>query len=162
MFKTIKRSGKKYRVWEERNCKIDFQTKQIKLMEEINMVKKVVEKTLDLPEGEYTGKIVENKIAVNQGYEYHETHIEVEAEGNPMVRIGMPFQITTKTKLGMCLEKFGAKLETGKDVDTDDYLKKDLKVKFSLMKKKKNDAEFLVISPDTFRPAEEKEEEKKE
>jgi len=119
----------------------------------IYMPKKKVEESFALDEGEYKGKIVENKIATPQGYEYHETFIKVDTEKDIVLKVGLPYNITENTGLGKLLHKFGCKLDAGQEVDTDEYLKPDMTVKFSVVKKKRDNTEFSVIVTDTLRPA---------
>lgn len=113
-----------------------------------------VKEVLNIEVGEHEGTIVRNVVATPQGYEYHETFIKVDdVKGNPELKVGLPFVISEQSGLGQLLQTFGAKLEANEDLNTDDYLKPNMKVLFSITKKKKDDREFSVIVADTLRPA---------
>lgn len=119
------------------------------------MVKAKVTESVMIPEGEHTGLVEKNEIRKTpQGYEYHETIVTVLVDGKTArVRVGVPFSITDKSKLGKMLTKFGCPLSKLYDteIDTDEYIKGS--VVFSVVIEKTDRGEFYRCVADTFRPS---------
>lgn len=123
------------------------------------MVKTKVKQVIDIPEGSHTGEIVRNEKNITEKddktYEYHDTIIRLtDIKGDVQLKVGVPFNISEKSALGKLLKRFGAVLKVDEDVDTDEYLKKGLKVKFLTKNKKTANGEFANIDVDTLLAAE--------
>jgi len=113
------------------------------------MPKAKVEESKAIDPGNYTGKILRNEVTEGE-FQYHETYIAVNTEGNPVMRASAPYRITSGSTLGRLLERFGAAINVGEELDTDDFLVADKKVSFTVIRKaNKSGLEFSNIVVDT-------------
>jgi hypothetical protein len=81
-----------------------------------------VTKKLEIRDGLHDGTIVDVEYR-DSPYEYTDVVIEFPVEGHVVrLRSGYPTSISTTSKLGKLLMRFGAVLEVGKDVDPNSIL----------------------------------------
>lgn len=124
--------------------------KQIKNYMEGAKMKIKVEESVKLTDGKHDGKIEDVEYRTTpQGYKYTDVVLLTEEQGKEVkVKGGYATKITKDTALGQLLERFGAKLEIGKDTDPDEFLTKGKEVSFQTVTKDK----FYNIVPESLKP----------
>lgn len=111
-------------------------------------MKSKVQKAINLEDGSYNGIVTGTELKETKGYEYFYIYIK-EEKTELTLNCSVPASITEKTALGKILTNFGAKLEEGKEIDTDDFIKEGVKVTFLI----KNDGKFAQIVRDSLKPS---------
>lgn len=118
--------------------------------QEVKQMKAKIEDTIKIDDGKHEGEIT----AINykdKPYEYVDVVIKEKEQGIEM-KLGLPFKVTENTALGRLLMVFGAKMEVGKDIEVDDYLKKGLKVEFMTIMETTKKGTFARIVNDSVKP----------
>jgi len=117
---------------------------------ELKRMKKKVEKTIKIDDGYHKG-IITNIEYRTEPFEYVDIHIK-ETETDIELKCGVPFNITENTALGQMLQRFGATLEVDKEIEVEDFIKKDVKVEFLTRTDKTDRGNFARIVSDTLKP----------
>lgn len=117
---------------------------------ELKNMKAKVEKTIKIDDGRHEGEIT----AINykeEPYNYVDIVIK-EKEQEIELKCGVPFSITENTALGKILQKFGAKLEVGKEIEVEDFIKTGIKVEFQTITETTKKGTFARIINDSLKP----------
>lgn len=118
---------------------------------EMDKMKAKIEKTIKIDDGKHTGTIS----AIN----YKETpynYVDIVIKEDKLdieLKCGVPFSITDNTALGNILKRFGAKLEVGKEIEIEDFIKEGMKVEFLTMTEKTQKGTFARIISDSLKKA---------
>lgn len=91
-----------------------------------------VEESIRLEDGKHDGEIEDIKYKTTpEGYEYTDVVLKTKHKDKDIsVKAGYPSNITENSALGELLERFGAKLEIGKELEPEEFLTKGKKVVF--------------------------------
>jgi hypothetical protein len=94
--------------------------------------------SLQISEGKHSAKIHELKVEKRgkESYEYLDVHVEVldvnKKDGtHPVIKMGMPFDLSINTKMGKLLKAFGISddaIKDGVEIDIEEVLPKGKKV----------------------------------
>lgn len=115
-----------------------------------NTMKTKVEKSVKLEDGAYKGKIVELELKEGE-FSYYQIVIE-EDTTELNLRVGYPASVSKNSAFGRLLERFGAKLNEGDTIETDDYLKISTPVSFLVMNKTTDKGTFANIERESLKP----------
>jgi hypothetical protein len=121
------------------------QRKEIK-----KMVKTKVQKAVKIDDGRHEG-VIKDVVEKQQPYNYLDIVIK-EKDLDIDLKCGVPVHITENSALGRILINFGATLEVNKEVDSDDYIKKGMKVEFSTITEETKKGNFARVVPHTLKP----------
>jgi len=113
----------------------------------VNM-KAEVKAVIKLEDGKHTG-IIQKTENRTEPYNYFDVVIKEDVTGLD-IKVGYPFNISELSALGSVLKKFGAKLEVGKNIETDDFINAGLKVNFLIMNKEKDGRTYPRIIPQSL------------
>lgn len=108
-----------------------------------------VKNAIIIPDGEYEG-VITNVRYRQKPYEYVDFEIQMPwKEGHADLKVGFPAVVSTASKLGQCMERFGFRLEIDGSVDPDKMIGE--KCKFKTFSEKKQNGTFVRIEADSFR-----------
>ena len=116
---------------------------------ELWKMKAEVKETIKIDDGKHEG-VITDIIYKEEPYNYVDIVIK-ENENDIELKLGLPFSVTENTALGRVLMEFGAKLEVGKDVEIEDYIKKEQKVKFMTITEKTKKGTFARIVSESLK-----------
>ncbi len=117
---------------------------------ELENMKAKIEETIKIDDGKHEGEIT-NIVYKDKPFEYVDVVIKEKEQGIEM-KLGLPFKVTENTALGRVLEVFGAKLEVGKDIEIEDFLKKGTAVEFETKTETTKKGTFARILTETLKP----------
>lgn len=96
-----------------------------------------VEESIKLEDGKHEGEIEDVEYR-EKPYNYTDVIIKTKVNNKDVkIKVGYPTNITENSALGQLLERFGAKLEIGKDLEPEEFLTKGKEVEFQTVTKGK-------------------------
>lgn len=119
--------------------------------EVIEMAKAKVEKAIKIEDGEHTG-IISRIEYREEPYNYVDIIIKEDKDGIEL-KCGVPFKVTENTALGLMLERFGATLEIDSELEIEEFLRDDMKVKFLTVTEKTDRGRFARVISNSLKPA---------
>jgi hypothetical protein len=114
-------------------------------------MEKKVEKSVKIEDGKHTG-IIDSIEYREEPYEYVDINIK-ENKTALVLKCGVPFSISENTALGQMLIRFGAKLEVGKSIEVEDFIKENLVVEFVTITEDTKKGTFARIQSKSLKPA---------
>lgn len=114
-----------------------------------------VKEPIEIPEGMHNGTIAAVEYR-DKPFSYVDVIFEVtdyktkDGDAKPKVKIGFPACVTTKSKLGLFLAKFGGRIEAGQDVDPEKILV-GKQAAFMTYNEETKDGRYARIVPDSIR-----------
>lgn len=108
-----------------------------------------------LEEGAHYGTVIshEKKTASKDGREFDLHEILIEPEGTDLcIGVGYGTYVTTESKLGMLLQRFGATITPGENYSPQRIIPLGTRVRFLAKHVQKGDKKYTEIDKDTVRP----------
>lgn len=110
-----------------------------------------VTKKLEIKDGLHEGMIIDVQYR-DKPYEYTDVVIETIVEGKAVkLKAGYPTQVSDSSKLGKLLQRFGAQLTIGQEVDPNVILV-EKKCQFMTMTQSTKRGEFANVVPESVKP----------
>ena len=124
----------------------------VKELNEVINMKIKAEESIKLDDGQHDGKI-ESIEYREEEYDYTDIGIIVQIKGKDrLLQCSYPTSITENTALGMLIQRFGAKIEVGKEYEVEEFITKGMLVSFQTITKKTPKGEFSNILRESLKP----------
>ena len=108
-----------------------------------------VEESIKLDDGKHEGVIEDVEYKSPQGYNYMDIVIKTKVKDKDInVKVSYPQNISANTALGKLLERFGAKLDIGKDLEPEEFLTKGKEIEFQTI----TEGKYYNVVLDSVKP----------